>query len=79
MEPLVRKQINAIRAKIKKDRSEQAPADTVRIPSQYPSMKPKEAVIIVISTPTDMDEDTDDEVMQCTSAFMVTSRAYTST
>ena len=46
-------------------------------------MKPKEAVINMISTLTDMDindcdEDTDDEVMQCKSAFMVTSRSYNS-
>ena len=47
-------------------------------------MKPKEAVINMVSTLTDMDmndcdDDTDDEAMQCTSAFMVTSRAYSST
>ena len=84
MEPLVREKINAIRAKIRKDRNEQATVDMVRIPSQYPSMKPKEAVTNMVSSLTDMDmndcdDDTDDEVMQCTSAFMVASRAYTST
>ena len=40
LEPLVREKINAIRAQIRKDRSEQAPVDMVRIPSQYPSIKP---------------------------------------
>ena len=75
MEPLVREQINAIRAKIRKDRSEQAPVDMVRISSQYPSMKPKEVVINMVSTLIDMDmndcdEDTDDEVMQCRNALI---------
>ena len=84
MEPLAWEKINAIRAKIRKDRNKQGPADTVRIPSQYPSKMPKDAVINMVSILTDMDindcdDDTDDEVMQCTSAFMVTSRAFNST
>src|SRR5687767_6092619 len=83
-EPLVKEKINAIRAKIRKNRSDQAPADTVTIPSQYSTMKPKEAVINMVLTITEMDmndcdEDTDDGAMQCTSAFMVTSKAYSST
>jgi hypothetical protein len=67
-----------------KDRNEQAPVDKIRIPRQYPSMKPKEVVINMVSTLTDMeindcDKDTNDDVMQCTSAFVDASRAYSST
>jgi hypothetical protein len=79
LEPMFKEKINEIRTKIRKQNTEQdSKPGSGKIPRQYPNIKPKESLINMVSSLATLDlnesdDDTDDEVIQSMSTFMVRS------